>query len=602
MKVLKSLEEKIERSDNLATTFGNKVKSLSLFRVITFLALGVNLVLLYNSGFEVVFLITMAVLLIVFVWLIVTHKKNDYQYQINKELVTINREEINRLNLNFDGIYAGKEFEDDSHPYAQDLDIFGDHSLFQMINRSPLKEPRQLLADWMLTKSDVTVVTERQNAVEELQGKIDWGQYLTAIARVIVNKKRKKPAKEELEALFKWAEKPEEHKNLSFLRISGIILTVINLSLLGLVAFGDMPYQFYGLSFLINVLFLGVTFKRCKELGEQLNQSHMIVRTYLRLIESIENESFESPLLKQIKADLNNGQASQAIRNLDKIAFRFSSRASMFYGLLDPIFMFDYHLLFQAVNWKNNQRTNIEKWFKAVDQMNALLSISGYRYLQEDYVFPKFSETQFTLKGTSIGHPLIDAAKRVNNDFSADQKGQVIIITGSNMSGKSTFERTLGINIVMAQLGAPVCAKEFELYPMDIFISMRTKDNLEESTSSFYAELKRLRQLLDHVSENPVTFYVIDEVLKGTNSEDRHKGAVSLARQLSKKNCFGLISTHDLSLSQLADEDDKMVNYSFNSQINEDKIIFDYKLTPGPCKSFNASKLMENMGIIVNAE
>ena len=170
------------------------------------------------------------------------------------------------------------------------------------------------------------------------------------------------------------------------------------------------------------------------------------------------------------------------------------------------------------------------------------------------------------------------------------------------MSGKSTFERTLGLNIVLAQLGAPVCADELTLCPMEIFTSMRTKDNLEESTSSFYAELKRLRQLLDHVAEHPVTFYVIDEILKGTNSEDRYKGAVSLAKQLAGKNCFGLISTHDLSLSNLAENHSLMTNYSFNSTIKEDQIIFDYKLTPGPCRSFNASKLMENMGIITTAK
>lgn len=599
MDIIKSLEERINNSDKKASFYSIRVRMLSVFRVVTFIALIINLVLLYNSGFGNAYLITAVLILILFIFLIVRHKKFDYQLQLYKELTAINREEIARYQLKLDGLYSGAEFEDDNHPYSQDLDIFGEHSLFQLINRSPLNGARFLLADWMKAKSDVDIIMMRQEAATELRDRPDWTQQLLAISRVVTNRKNFKKENSELKDLFEWANRPEKSKNLLGLRMLGVVLSLINLTLLALTMFYGLPYQFFVFSFLINSAFLGITFKRCKDLGEQLNQSHLIIRTYLKLIESIEKEPFNSTRLLQLKDDLNNGHASAAIKKLDKLAFRFSSRASVFYALLAPVFMFDFHLLDQAVKWKNSERLNIKKWFDAVDEFNALISISGYAFLHPEHIFPSFSDQKFTLKGSAIGHPLIESAKRVSNEFEINQQGEVVIITGSNMSGKSTFERTLGINIVLAQTGAPVCATAFELYPMDVFTSMRTKDNLEESTSSFYAELKRLRTLLDHVENNPVTFYVIDEVLKGTNSEDRHKGAVSLARQLSKKNCFGLISTHDLSLSQLADDDDLMVNYSFNSIIENDKIIFDYKLTPGPCKSFNASKLMENMGIIV---
>lgn len=600
MDIIKSLEERINSADKKASFYSARVRILSFFRVITFVAIIANLVVLYNSGFDNLYLITTVLVLILFIFLIIRHKKYDHQLQLHRELSAINQEEIARFKLQLDGLYAGAEFEDDHHPYSQDLDIFGEHSLFQLINRSPLKRARLLLANWMKSKSSTDTTLKRQEAIQELRNKQNWTQNLLAIARVIVNKKRFNKENTELEELFAWADQPEKSKNLLGLRILGTILSLINLTLLGFTMFDGLPYQFFVFSFLINTVFLSITFNRCKELGEQLNQSHLIIRTYLKLIEAIETESFDSIRLKQLKSNLNDGHASAAIRQLDKLAFRFSARAGFFYVLLSPVFMLDFHLLDQAVKWKNTERSNIRKWFEVVDEINALISISGYAYLVHDHVFPSFSDREFTLKGSAIGHPLIESAKRVSNDFEINKKGEVVIITGSNMSGKSTFERTLGINIVLAQSGAPVCASAFEIYPMDVFTSMRTKDNLEESTSSFYAELKRLRTLLDHVKDNPVTFYVIDEVLKGTNSEDRHKGAVSLARQLSKKNCFGLISTHDLSLSQLADDNDLMVNYSFNSIIENDKIIFDYKLTPGPCRSFNASKLMENMGIIVN--
>ncbi|MEL7149007.1 MAG: DNA mismatch repair protein MutS, partial [Bacteroidota bacterium] len=316
----------------------------------------------------------------------------------------------------------------------------------------------------------------------------------------------------------------------------------------------------------------------------------------------IEMERFESPLLTKSQSKLNGGQASAEIKRLDSIAYWFGSRASFFYLIIGPMLMLDYHLLARAASWKNKQAGSIQQWFEVVDDFGAIAGIAGHAWLHPQHAFPAITEELFTLSGKKIGHPLLDADKRVYNDFSFDKKGEVAIITGSNMSGKSTFERTLGVNIVLAQLGAPVCADELTLCPMEVFTSMRTKDNLEESTSSFYAELKRLRQLLDHVKEHPVTFYVIDEVLKGTNSEDRYKGAVSLAKQLAGKNCFGLISTHDLSLSKLADGHTEMSNYSFNSTIEGDQIVFDYQLTQGPCRSFNASKLMENMGIIVDSE
>src|SRR5690606_31371401 len=203
----------------------------------------------------------------------------------------------------------------------------------------------------------------------------------------------------------------------------------------------------------------------------------------------------------------------------------------------------------------------------------------------------------YNFNGKNLGHPLLKEQHRIDNDFSFNGKGSIIILTGSNMSGKSTFLRTLGTNAVLALMGGVVCAEDLKIGLVRVFTSMRTVDSLEESVSSFYAELQRLKQLLESGDENQRTFFMLDEILKGTNSYDRHKGAASLVKQLHKLNVLGIVSTHDIELGNMSEKLPSINNYSFTSVVEKDEIIFDYKLHPGICQSFNASKLMERMGI-----
>ena len=591
------IKDRIVAAYQAAKVAARTARIFAWLRVGAFLGLAGAIIASINTAGALPYLIAIPILLAAFLWLISKYNQADHKYRVLIQLGQLNEDEISRLQLDLAKLDDGAEFEDDLHPYSQDLDVFGTHSLFQLLSRSPIYGSRSLLARWLKSKSDPDTILQRQGAAKELAAKLDWTQHFVATARVI-RKKQKRPEQKELEALFQWAKEPETFRRLTVLRIFGFFMAIVSLSLLVTAILELVPYQYFLLSYVVNAMLLGVTFKKCKELGDQLNQSQMIVSTYWKLIKEVESESFESPLLKEAQARLGAGQASVEIKRLDDIATWFNSRASFFYVLLSPVLLIDYHILARAISWKNKQAGHIRQWFEVVDEFGVIAGIAGHTWLHAEHTFPVFTEEPFTLSGKKIGHLLIDGSKRIYNDFSFREKGEVSIVTGSNMSGKSTFERTLGVNIVLAQLGAPVCADNFTLHPMEIFTSMRTKDNLEESTSSFYAELKRLRQLLDHVEVHPVTFYVIDEVLKGTNSEDRYKGAVSLAKQLAGKNCFGLISTHDLSLSKLAEGHPLMTNYSFNSTIEGDQIIFDYKLTPGPCRSFNASKLMENMGII----
>jgi len=285
------------------------------------------------------------------------------------------------------------------------------------------------------------------------------------------------------------------------------------------------------------------------------------------------------------------------ITQLRQILNRIETRHNFFYWIFNIIFLLDLIWLMQAAGWKQKHSTKIAKWFNCLSHFELLASIGLSRFANPDWVDPVLSEHPFTLQAQALGHPLIHPKERQSNNFELQDQGTVVVLTGSNMSGKSTFLRTVGINTVLAYMGAPVCAQSLTLGHMKVFTSMRTTDNLEQHVSSFYAELKRLRQLIQHLKQPVPTLFLLDEILKGTNSEDRHKGAIALIKQLHTLSAFGIVSTHDLALGRLAESHDYIENYSFNSQLKEGALHFDYLLTKGICHSFNASELMAQMGI-----
>ncbi|MDQ3292564.1 MAG: DNA mismatch repair protein MutS, partial [Bacteroidota bacterium] len=287
------------------------------------------------------------------------------------------------------------------------------------------------------------------------------------------------------------------------------------------------------------------------------------------------------------------------LNELASIIEYISARLNVYMNLLlNSTLMWDYFWMYRLEKWKKTMATNLDPVLQVVAETEALASLAAFQYANPAYTLPALSEYPFEVQAEDLGHPLIFVANRVTNSFAMAGAGQTLIITGSNMSGKSTFLRTVAINLVLAFTGSAVCARRLRAYPAQVYTAMRTEDNLAESTSSFYAELKRLKMLIDLTATGAEVYYFLDEILKGTNSRDRHLGAQALIRQLHQQNASGLVSTHDLELGNMEEENpDYIQNYSFNSIIEEDKILFDYKLQPGVCNSFNASKLMQQMGI-----
>jgi DNA mismatch repair ATPase MutS len=315
----------------------------------------------------------------------------------------------------------------------------------------------------------------------------------------------------------------------------------------------------------------------------------------------IENKEFNSDLLKRLKSKYKTGSAtsSQSIKKLKKILDLLDVRLNpLAFIPLNTFLFWDLQQIFTLEKWKRANKENIGDWFAALAEMECLSSIANLHFNHPESSFPALSDKQGVFIADTMGHPLIPKEKLVCNSFSTEGLNQMNLITGSNMAGKSTFLRSVGVNIVLAMMGSPVFAKSLTLSPMKVLSSMRVSDNLEESTSTFYAELKKLKEIIEAVYAKKKIFLLLDEILRGTNSADRHTGSKALIKQLVQHNAAGLIATHDLELAKLAEEfPGNIHNYHFDVQVTNDELFFDYKLNRGVCQSMNASILMKKIGI-----
>ncbi|UII28171.1 DNA mismatch repair protein MutS [Fulvivirga maritima] len=580
--------------ENIFQKLERKHAFVSALRIIIFLITLVLVVWLANARLVTGMFISSVVFLVVFVLLVKYHNKLGQKRDNARALMLINHHELQRLEYNFSGIDTGLNFLEPAHPYIKDLDVFGEHSIYQFIQRSDTPSGRATLAHWLKNAANSNEIISRQEAVKELIPELSWRQNFQASGMT----SQKDDSKTQV--LLNWINEPNEVIHKAWPKVLSYVLPGLALaSMAGVIWLGTSIY------FLIGMMAInGVVLKRFVEyvtnLTEKTSAGTEVLGAYGRMISHIEDKEFKAPRLAELRQVFvhENVKASVSILKLNKILDFLQSRANWFYAIFNLFFLMDIHLVLRAEKWKKEQQADINKWFESIGELEALSSFAAVAYANPDYNFPAVTEGAYNIKTTALGHPLITPGTRVNNDLEMSGEGTINIITGSNMSGKSTFLRTLGVNMVMALAGAPVCASEMETSVFQIFTSMRTEDNLEDNTSSFYAELKRIRALLDLLKDSkwPVLF-MLDEILKGTNSIDRHKGASGLVRQLVDEKAMGFVSTHDLDLGQLENELEGVKNYSFNSIIENDEIIFNYKLEEGLCKSFNASKLMEKIGI-----
>ncbi|WP_222621621.1 MutS family DNA mismatch repair protein [Pontibacter cellulosilyticus] len=525
------------------------------------------------------------------------HSRLEFTHQQFLLLRKVNEEEIERLQGKLQHFDGGATFVDDHHPYTSDLDIFGQNSLFQLINRSVTSIGRLKLARWFRVAAPTPVILQRQQAIAELaaENQLDWLQDLLALPRHFKHD-------EVTAAVFiRWFSERSFYKQHGWVKVLVFVLPIVTLAAIAAWAYGAVS-GFVPSIFLIVQFILAYRFR--VERDEYYDKSigiYEAMRSYTRQLQHIEQKHFSSPLLQELQARLQQSgtKGSVIIHKLANIIDFFSWRLSTLMAFfLNSILMWDFVWMYRLENWRDRYLPQLEEMLDTLAQIEALASIASYQHANPDYAIPVLSEQPFELHAKELAHPLIFSVTPIANDFEMQGAGKTMVVTGSNMSGKTTFLRTVGINMVLAQMGAPVYADSMKLAPAQVYTAMRTADNLAENTSSFYAELKRLRMLLELTEKGQPVLYFLDEILKGTNSRDRHAGAMALIRQLHKRNASGFISTHDLELGAMEQElPGSVYNYSFNSDIIGDEIKFDYKLHQGICRSFNASKLMQLMGI-----
>jgi hypothetical protein len=511
-------------------------------------------------------------------------------------LVQLNVEEPTRLEGKTTEGDGGLAFADKEHPYTGDLDVFGKRSLYALLDRCATVFGRTALANWLRTPADRPTVLARQEAARELAPLMDFRQLLTAEGRL--------PGKAQLDiaGLQAWLNTPAELSPNPFWARMTLLLPAVTVGLLVAGFMGYVPMWLGGLLFGLQALIVRQTSKLAKHHFVETDRMAGALESYAELIAHIGGQPLQSPLGQQLQAQIKTeGKPAQdEIRAIVAILQRFELRLNgLVYFFMNFLFFWDIQSILRLEAWKARNAQRVIPWFEAIGEMEALCGLAALHDGHADWVFPEIVTGALQVEGEGLGHPLIPEAQRVNNPVALPQPGLAWLVTGSNMSGKSTYLRTVGVNVLLALVGAPVCAARLRLSPVAIAASMRTADSLEENTSSFYAELKRLKNVIASVQRGQPTLFLLDEILKGTNSKDRHAGARALIRQLIAGGGTGLVSTHDLELQDLAEGlPGRILNHNFNCDVSDDgKLLFDYRLREGVCQSMNATALMRAMGI-----
>ncbi|MEJ7821782.1 MAG: MutS family DNA mismatch repair protein [Chitinophagaceae bacterium] len=584
---LKALQEDLKKLQQKKSVFG-------WLRFGSIAAIVAGLYLLWNMGILYVIVVSI-MLLILFVKLLYADLKNKAAINHTNHLININNDELKYLEERYHDFPEGNQHALPDHLYANDLDIFGKASLFQYINRSTSEMGGIQLASYLQFPAKPETIVERQLAVKELSKKTEWIQNLQAIGRerqiTISTKKR----------LQTWIEEPpafSEFKPWKWLRylLPVIILGVVTLYIFDVVRTGVLY-----LSLFVFAVIAWQINKIVAPIHEKLSKITEELEILSQSILHIENANFESTLLTELQSTFlyKNNIASTDIIKLRKLLDRLDLRYNLVLSApLNILLLWNLQQMLDLEKWKSNQQKNLNTWFDALGNIEALNSFAVLQFNHPDWVVPKIMPGYFSIKGKKIGHPLIAQAKRINNDIEIKNNGELMLVTGSNMAGKSTYLRSIGVNVVLAMAGAPVSAGSFNISHVQIISSMRITDNLAESTSTFYAELKKLKTLIEKVNIGEKVFILLDEILRGTNSLDRHTGSVALIKQLIKNQAAAIIATHDLDLANLKDDyPQNIINYHFDVQVSNDELFFDYCLKPGVCTSLNASILMKKIGI-----
>ena len=568
---------------------------ITLAKLLTFGYMIFLIYLLINHSTQPLLLLGIGAIL-VFIFLTLWDSQIIYRQHLIEELLRINTLESDYLAGNFSALDQGERFNDPAHPYAHDLDLFGEDSLFQHLNRTVTFSGTQKLVSWLLSLSkDPEVIHSRQQAAEELCAEPEWCQHFRAAGALHPT--------QALDAVILKSgptESPFFSKHSTVRLILWIANTIVIVSW-AVTSFTPLPFSISLVLSLLQLSALALYIKKINAYHQRLNLFLKTISNYLPLVRLIHDQSFRSPYLQKIRHSLFTPESNslQALTQLHRIQNSLDQRGNIVIAfILNGLYLKDFHTLLRLDHWRKKYGPDIETWTDVLSEADALISMANYRFNHPAYCLPVICQDRL-LDTEEIGHPLLKSERNVTNDFSICSLHQIAIVTGANMAGKSTFLRTIGVNLILAQSGNVVCSRYFAFQPMTLFTSMRTTDSLSKDTSYFHAELLRLQQLVNIAQQKDKVFIILDEMLKGTNSVDKLNGSLAFLKRILSYPISGLVATHDLALGELADDfPEHFFNVCFEIVHSGSQITYDYKLHPGISSNMNASILLKQMGLI----
>ncbi|KAA6352365.1 DNA mismatch repair protein MutS [termite gut metagenome] len=594
-KIIVSYQQIIVKTQQELNKTTRQITHVGTIRLILFLA-GVAGIIYFHNESRIVVGGIAAVTFIPFLFLIKKHNRLFYKKDYLEKKIEINEQELKAIDYDTSGFDGGDEFINFAHPYSYDLDIFGDHSLFQYINRTSTRLGKVRLAGWLNTpltkKEDIEL---RQKAIQELTPQLELRQDFRILGLLY----KGEPTDEK--EINDWAKSPGFFSHKVGCRSLPVIVPAVN-AIFAILSLTDIiSFSVWGMVFVSFILF-GILFsQKITKIQDLYGKKLQILTTYAGLIRIIESQNPQSELLKRIKTLVEGDKqtASKAVNQLAKLMNALDQRNNIvIIATLNGFFFWELRQIMKIETWKESHACDLPRWLEAIGEIDALCSLATYAYNHPDYTYPQVTPVPFQMQAKAMGHPLMQRDKCIRNDIDIQQYPFFVIITGANMAGKSTYLRTVGINYLLACTGAPVCALQMKIYPAKLITGLHTSDSLNNNESYFFAELKRLKLIIDELKAGEKLFIILDEILKGTNSTDKQKGSFALMKQLVALQANGIIATHDLALGTLADDfPNEIKNYRFEAEISNDELTFSYQLKEGVAQNMNACFLMEKMGI-----
>jgi hypothetical protein len=487
----------------------------------------------------------------------------------------------------------GTELEDAHHVYAADLDLFGPGNLFELLSTARTRMGERTLAAWLLSSAPTSMVLQRQQSIAELRDRLDFREDLAVLGETAEVGVRP-------EELSRWAESANQLTQRWILP-AALFLPVLLIAASLVWNVTAMASPFVAI-LLLELGVVGLLRKRLTEVLGSTEQAFDKLRLLADVTARLEREPLNAPLSKQLLRRLSSAgvPASRAIARLATTVQFIESRRNPIVQILDLPLLYSVHTALAAERWRRDHGRAVAAWLDAIGEFEALISLSGYSHEHPDDPFPELVDGDASFVGVALGHPLLPQKTCVRNDVTIGEPTRVLLISGSNMSGKSTLLRTVGINTVLAMAGAPVRASHLRLSPLQVGANIRINDSLHKGSSRFYAEITRLRHLNESASRKPSLLFLLDEVLQGTNSRDRLIGAQGVIRALVDRGAIGLVTTHDLALTAIdVGGAERLRNLHFQDQLVAGRMQFDFKLHDGVVTKSNGIELMRSIGLDV---